>query len=80
MTLPSASTGGSLGHRQIRSLYPRITEKHLRYLEKWGLVRAGWGTFRALVPGYEIEQPAAGARRSASTAVATLEDGHEVPV
>lgn len=40
MTLPSSSTGGSLGHRQIRSLYPRITEKHLRYLEKWGLLRA----------------------------------------
>ena len=39
MTLPSSSTGGSLGHRQIRSLYPRITEKHLRYLEKWGLLR-----------------------------------------
>lgn len=39
MTLPSSSTGGSLGHRQIRSLYPRVTEKHLRYLEKWGLLR-----------------------------------------
>jgi tetratricopeptide (TPR) repeat protein len=39
MTLPSSSTGGSLGHRQIRSLYPRITEKHLQYLEKWGLLR-----------------------------------------
>lgn len=39
MTLPSSSPGGSLGHRQIRSLYPRITEKHLQYLEKWGLLR-----------------------------------------
>jgi tetratricopeptide (TPR) repeat protein len=39
MTLPSSSTGGPLGHRQIRSLYPRITEKHLQYLEKWGLLR-----------------------------------------
>ena len=29
----------SFGIRDIRNLYPRITEKHLRYLEKWGLVR-----------------------------------------
>jgi tetratricopeptide (TPR) repeat protein len=28
-----------LGHRQVRSLYPGITENHLRYLEKWGLLR-----------------------------------------
>jgi tetratricopeptide (TPR) repeat protein len=28
-----------MGHRQVRSLYPGITENHLRYLEKWGLVR-----------------------------------------
>src|SRR5215203_2313762 len=27
------------GARDIRSLYPRITENHLRYLEKWGLIR-----------------------------------------
>ena len=40
MTLPSSSSaGGSLGRRQIRSLYPRITDKHLQYLEKWGLIR-----------------------------------------
>jgi DNA-binding transcriptional MerR regulator len=38
MTSPS-SVGGSLRHRQLRSLYPRVTEKHLRYLEKWGLLR-----------------------------------------
>jgi tetratricopeptide (TPR) repeat protein len=25
--------------RDIRHLYPRITENHLRYLEKWGLIR-----------------------------------------
>ncbi|HVZ24141.1 MAG TPA: tetratricopeptide repeat protein [Vicinamibacterales bacterium] len=25
--------------RDIRSLYPRITETHLRYLEQWGLIR-----------------------------------------
>jgi tetratricopeptide (TPR) repeat protein len=35
----SSSAGGPLGHRQIRSLYPAITENHLRYLEKWGLLR-----------------------------------------
>jgi tetratricopeptide (TPR) repeat protein len=29
----------STGVRDIRSLYPRITENHLRYLEKWGLIR-----------------------------------------
>jgi len=28
-----------MGHRQIRSLYPRVTENHLRYLDKWGLLR-----------------------------------------
>ena len=30
----------SSGVRDIRHLYPRITENHLRYLEKWGLVRS----------------------------------------
>jgi len=30
----------SFGVRDIRHLYPRITDKHLRYLEKWGLVRS----------------------------------------
>jgi tetratricopeptide (TPR) repeat protein len=29
----------SVGVKDIRHLYPRITENHLRYLEKWGLVR-----------------------------------------
>jgi tetratricopeptide (TPR) repeat protein len=28
------------GVRDIRSLYPRITEKYLRYLERWGLIRS----------------------------------------
>jgi tetratricopeptide (TPR) repeat protein len=37
-SFPSAA-GGALGHRQVRSLYPGITENHLRYLEKWGLLR-----------------------------------------
>src|SRR5258708_16922025 len=27
------------GARDIRSLYRRVTDNHLRYLEKWGLVR-----------------------------------------
>jgi tetratricopeptide (TPR) repeat protein len=39
MTPISSSTGSPLGHRQLRSLYPGITENHLRYLEKWGLLR-----------------------------------------
>jgi len=34
------SSGGPFGVREIRNLYPNITENHLRYLEKWGLVRA----------------------------------------
>ncbi len=29
----------SLGVKDIRNLYPRITENHLRYPEKWGLIR-----------------------------------------
>jgi tetratricopeptide (TPR) repeat protein len=29
----------SFGVRDIRTLYPRITENHLRYLEKWALIR-----------------------------------------
>jgi tetratricopeptide (TPR) repeat protein len=32
---------GPYSSRDIRSLYPSITDNHLRYLEKWGLVRAG---------------------------------------
>jgi tetratricopeptide (TPR) repeat protein len=39
MTSFSSSAGGPLGHRQVRSLYPGVTENHLRYLEKWGLLR-----------------------------------------
>ena len=39
MTTLTSSAGGPLGHRQVRSLYPGITENHLRYLEKWGLLR-----------------------------------------
>jgi tetratricopeptide (TPR) repeat protein len=39
MTSLPSSTGGPYGLRDIRSLYPAVTEKHLRYLEKWGLLR-----------------------------------------
>src|SRR6266542_5479740 len=39
MTSLPSSSGGPYGLRDIRSLYPAVTEKHLRYLEKWGLVR-----------------------------------------
>ena len=39
MTSSPSSANGPLGHRQIRSLYPGITENHVRYLEKWGLLR-----------------------------------------
>jgi tetratricopeptide (TPR) repeat protein len=37
----SPSSGGPYTSRDVRSLYPSITENHLRYLEKWGLVRGG---------------------------------------
>ncbi len=39
MTSLPSSAGGPYGPRDIRSLYPAVTENHLRYLEKWGLVR-----------------------------------------
>ncbi len=39
MTSPSSGSGPH--GRDIRHLYPSVTENHLRYLEKWGLVRAG---------------------------------------
>ena len=41
MTWPPSSTGGPYTPRDVRNLYPSITEKHLRYLVKWGLVRGG---------------------------------------
>ena len=41
---PSPSpASGPYTARAIRNLYPSITENHLRYLEKWGLVRTGAG-------------------------------------
>ena len=39
MTSSPSSAGGPYGSRDVRSLYPAITENHLRYLEKWGLLR-----------------------------------------
>ena len=39
MTSSSSAAGGPYGLREIRSLYPAVTENHLRYLEKWGLIR-----------------------------------------
>jgi tetratricopeptide (TPR) repeat protein len=37
----SSSASGPFTSRDIRNLYPSITDNHLRYLEKWGLVRVG---------------------------------------
>jgi tetratricopeptide (TPR) repeat protein len=37
----ASSSGGPYTVRDLRSLYPAVTENHLRYLDKWGLVRAG---------------------------------------
>jgi tetratricopeptide (TPR) repeat protein len=39
MTSLPSSAGGPYTLRDIRSLYPAVTENHLRYLEKWGLLR-----------------------------------------
>jgi tetratricopeptide (TPR) repeat protein len=39
MVSAPSSAGGPYGVREIRSLYPAVTDNHLRYLEKWGLVR-----------------------------------------
>ena len=43
MTSSPSAASGPYTSRDIRSLYPSITDNHLRYLEKWGLVRAGAG-------------------------------------
>ena len=39
MTLSPSAAHGPYSSRDIRSLYPSITDNHLRYLEKWGLIR-----------------------------------------
>jgi tetratricopeptide (TPR) repeat protein len=41
MTSSSSSASGPYTSRDIRHLYPSITDNQLRYLEKWGLIRAG---------------------------------------
>jgi tetratricopeptide (TPR) repeat protein len=41
MTSSPSSSGGPYTPRDVRSLYPAISENHLRYLEKWGLIRGG---------------------------------------
>jgi tetratricopeptide (TPR) repeat protein len=43
MTTSPSPAGGPYSLRDIRSLYPKVTENHLRYLEKWGLLQAGRG-------------------------------------
>jgi tetratricopeptide (TPR) repeat protein len=47
MTSPPSSSvsgpGGPYHLRDLRSLYPSVTENHLRYLEKWGLFRQSAG-------------------------------------
>ena len=40
MTFSPSSARGPYTSRDIRNLYPSLTDNHLRYLEKWGLVRA----------------------------------------
>ena len=42
-SLPSPA-GGPYGLRDLRNLYPVVTENHLRYLEKWGLIRQDSGS------------------------------------
>jgi tetratricopeptide (TPR) repeat protein len=37
----SPSPGGPYSLRDLRKLYPTVTDNHLRYLEKWGLLRQG---------------------------------------
>jgi tetratricopeptide (TPR) repeat protein len=44
MTPLPSSAGGPYGLRDIRSLYPAVTENHLRYLEKWGLLQPSTAT------------------------------------
>jgi tetratricopeptide (TPR) repeat protein len=39
MTTSPSSASGPYGLRDIRHLYPSIAENHLRYLEKWGLLK-----------------------------------------
>jgi tetratricopeptide (TPR) repeat protein len=38
--MTTSASSGPFSFRDLRSLYPAVTDKHLRYLEKWGLIRA----------------------------------------
>lgn len=42
----SPSPGGTYRVRDVRNLYPVITDNHLRYLDKWGLVRQAGASVR----------------------------------
>ena len=66
-TSPSAASGPYTA-RDIRSLYPSISENHLRYLEKWGLVRADSPRDRAAVLVRRSADGQAGRRRSSRRA------------
>src|SRR3954447_23991788 len=72
----------SFGVRDIRTLYPRITENHLRYLEKWGLIRSasarGGGEF-TFTEVARIKQLAGELERSVplKTALRTLLAEHQ---
>ena len=46
MTSSSSPRDGPYTPRDVRSLYPAVTENHLRYLEKWGLIRGGTSRVR----------------------------------
>ena len=43
MTSVPSSPGGQYRLHDIRSLYPAVTENHIRYLAKWGLIEHGRG-------------------------------------
>jgi tetratricopeptide (TPR) repeat protein len=43
MTTAPLPASGPYKSRDIRNLYPAVTENHLRYLEKWGLLRQSVG-------------------------------------
>lgn len=38
MTSFPSSAGGSYSYKDMRGLYPTVSDNHLRYLEKWGLL------------------------------------------
>ena len=38
MTSFPSSAGGSYSYKDLRGLYPTVSDNHLRYLEKWGLL------------------------------------------